>query len=446
MDGHLISISQRCDGLTAEAFFAAAAGRERYYWNDGHMAAAGMGIAAELTAWGERRFEAVAEKARALMAGVQFLGASSPKTKPRLFGGFSFQPEFVTERIWAQFAPAYFVLPHYQLTCADGETWLTLHVQLGPDEAVDADGLAQALDEQCALLAQAASARQAEPRRAPVQVNYPMPFETWASTIQAAVGAMSAGALRKVVLARVCEVRFDGLVDVDGALGFLNRAYADCIRFAFEPIPHLTFFGATPELLVSVQGTHLETEALAGSIRRGAQPEDDEALGCTLLADPKERSEHQHVVDGIRDRLAGVAASIHHAAVPQLRRLKNIQHLHTPIEAELLQPQGVLPLVDLLHPTPALGGSPREEALAFIRTAEPVPRGWYAAPIGWIDADLDGAFAVAIRSAVSQGDRVWLYAGAGIMPTSQPDREWAETALKFRPMLNALGVPPDASA
>jgi menaquinone-specific isochorismate synthase len=100
----------------------------------------------------------------------------------------------------------------------------------------------------------------------------------------------------------------------------------------------------------------------------------------------------------------------------------------------------VLPVVELLHPTPAMGGSPRELAMAYIQRNEPFPRGWYAGPIGWIDQKLDGAFAVAIRSAVAQERRAWLYAGAGIVDESNAEREWQETALKFEPILNALGV------
>jgi menaquinone-specific isochorismate synthase len=125
---------------------------------------------------------------------------------------------------------------------------------------------------------------------------------------------------------------------------------------------------------------------------------------------------------------------------PCIYRLSNIQHLYTPIEGQLKQETGILPLVETLHPTPALGGTPRHLAMEFIRQAEPVPRGWYAAPIGWIDCHLDGEFGVAIRSAVCQDRRVWLYAGGGIVADSIPRKEWDETALKFKPMLNALGI------
>jgi menaquinone-specific isochorismate synthase len=179
---------------------------------------------------------------------------------------------------------------------------------------------------------------------------------------------------------------------------------------------------------------------LAGSIRRGKNPAEDEELADQLWHDPKERHEHALVVNEIQAKLTPLTRALDVPTDPQVLRLGYIQHLHTPIHGELQQASGVLPLVERLHPTPALGGSPRAAALEFIRRAEPVPRGWYAAPIGFIDAQLEGMFAVAIRSAIAQERRVWLYAGAGIVASSIPQKEWDEIGLKFKPMLNALGV------
>jgi menaquinone-specific isochorismate synthase len=141
----------------------------------------------------------------------------------------------------------------------------------------------------------------------------------------------------------------------------------------------------------------------------------------------------------IRKRLAPRVRALHSLDKPGVMTLKNIQHLHTPVHATLREKEGVLPWVDRLHPTPALGGQPREEAMRFIEINEPVLRGWYGAPVGLIRPNLEGEFCVAIRSAVAQDNRAWLYAGCGIVATSQPDNEWDETALKFKAMLDALG-------
>jgi menaquinone-specific isochorismate synthase len=229
-------------------------------------------------------------------------------------------------------------------------------------------------------------------------------------------------------------------VDVDGALVYLNEHYNDCYRFLFEPRPFHAFYGATPELLAKVDGRTLTSMALAGSIRRSADPLEDAALGQQLLNSTKDRHEHELVVYSILERLAPLTDKLEIAPQPGVYKLNNIQHLYTPVRAQLLHADGILPIIDLLHPTPALGGTPRRLAMDVIRDAEPVTRGWYAAPVGWIDINMDGAFAVAIRSAVAQDRRAWLYAGAGIVADSEPQKEWEETELKFRPMLEALNI------
>lgn len=444
-ESRLVSASCRCQCISPEAFLASARGRERFYWRDDDVTLVGIGVAAEITAWGERRFDTVREKAEALFNDMIVLNADEQIARPRLFGGFSFQPEFITEHTWAQFAPALFVLPHYQLATQNGESWLTINVQLASDEPIDEASIQAALAEECALLSQLDPDSGSMP--APVRVEYPMSFGEWDEMIGGAVEEIRAGRLEKVVLSRVCELWFDDVVNVDAALAYLNDAYAQgSMRFLFEPIPRLAFFGATPELLIDVQDEQIQTMALAGSIRRGATSADDDMYAATLFADPKERHEHQVVVTGIRERLTPLTTRLDMQSEPRILRLKNIQHLQTPVSGFLRQSLGALPLVKIMHPTPALGGSPRSAALDFIRRAEPVPRGWYASPVGWIDSRMNGKFAVAIRSAVSQNDRVWLYAGVGIVADSQPQREWDETALKFKPMLNALGAQIDVRA
>lgn len=443
--GRLISLSRACDTLTIPAFLRQAHGQERFFWEnrrDG-FALAGWGIAAELTAWGQDRFEAIGQQAGQLFAGAVIRYHDQPLAGPRLFGGFAFQDDFVPDNTWTIYAPAYFVLPHYQLAQVGDRAWLTINVHIPPDE--DPDELLPQLDEVLAarcdmLLAGQSNLTEDAIMPAPVEENYPMPYAVWERSINEAVGRIRAGELQKVVLARAAEIRFDGNVDVDGALDFLSEHYADCYRFLFEPRPHHAFFGATPELLAHVENRRLITMALAGSIRRGGTDADDNALAQTLLHDPKELHEHALVADALRDRLQPITADLKIPDTPDVLKLSNIQHLHTPVEGTLQADAGVLPVIERLHPTPALGGKPRDLALQFISQTEPVPRGWYGAPIGWVDSKLDGMFGVAIRSAVSQDKRVWLYAGAGIVADSIPQKEWDETALKFRPMLGALGI------
>ncbi|MBK7897226.1 MAG: isochorismate synthase [Anaerolineaceae bacterium] len=272
------------------------------------------------------------------------------------------------------------------------------------------------------------------------QIDYPMSYEEWEKMIRQATQTMQNGPLNKAVLSRVCEIRYGQKVDVDGALAYLNATYPDCYRFLFEPRPFHAFYGATPELIVGVNGRSLHTMGLAGSIGRGKTPAEDDALAQELLNSTKNQHEHALVVQSIRRRLAPLTSELTIPDEPGILQLGYIQHLFTPIQATLKQADGVLPILQTLHPTPALGGQPRELAIPLISQAEPVPRGWYGAPVGWLDHHLDGAFGVAIRSAITQDRRVWLYAGAGIVADSDPQAEWDETALKFRPMLNALGM------
>jgi menaquinone-specific isochorismate synthase len=220
----------------------------------------------------------------------------------------------------------------------------------------------------------------------------------------------------------------------------LGARYPDCYRFLFEPTPGKAFFGATPELLASVTDREINTVALAGSTPRGKSWREDQILGQELLENPKERQEHDLVVRSLRENLTPLCKVLNISETPELCLLNNIQHLLTPISGKLENGNGILPVVEALHPTPALGGTPRGVAIPLIGELEPLPRGWYGAPIGWVAPNGDGEFVVAIRSAVANDNQIRLYAGSGIVADSIAEKEWLETELKFQPILKALGV------
>jgi len=478
LHGRLLTDAMPAPGITPSLFLRYATGRSRFLWRDGRhdITFAGMGTAADLMAWGETRFQGIERQARELFANAVVLHAADPPpathlSGPRLFGGFAFREDFVPDFAWQGFNPAHFILPHFQLVSEGSQRWLTINALASADEdpAETAPQLREALTrcyrELCELAAtelaaaelaaaelaaaelaaaELAATKQDATSATPVQpqttISYPMPYQRWAEMITAARTHFRTTDLEKVVLARVCEVRQPQLVDLDGVLAYLQHNYPDCYTFLFEPQPHHAFFGATPELLAATNGKTIQTMGLAGSIQRGSNAAEDDALADELLNSTKDRHEHALVVAALRRRLAPLTAQLTVPADPVIYQLSNIQHLYTPVEGELTEAMGILPLVEVLHPTPALGGAPRDLALDFIRTAETVPRGWYAGPVGWIDQNLDGAFGVAIRSAVAQQQRVWLYAGAGIVDASVPENEWAETGWKFRPIQAALGV------
>ncbi|NPA93761.1 MAG: isochorismate synthase [Chloroflexi bacterium] len=260
----------------------------------------------------------------------------------------------------------------------------------------------------------------------------------WDAAVQAALEAIAQGHLRKVVLARAEVLRLPTEIDAVEVLAALYRQHPRSYCFLMEPEPGAAFVGATPELLARVHGRTVETVALAGSAPRGANEHEDALLGRELLASPKDGWEHAVVVETIRGALAPLTVGLAVPPSPRLRRLPHIQHLETPIRGLLRPGVGLLDVAEALHPTPALGGDPKAEALDFIARHEPFPRGWYAAPVGMAFPDGSGELAVAIRSALLLGDVAVLYAGAGIVEGSDPAKEWEETGLKLATMRRAL--------
>lgn len=439
--GRLISTHIPCHDVSLTRFLRQARGQQRVYWESSRddVAFAGVGTALEILAYGEERFQTIHNRALELFADALVLREEEPLAAPRLFGGFSFRDDFVPDVAWSDFTPAHFILPHYQLVRVKDKLWLSINAHLPYGE--NPVGLLPELQEALHNKAQELRAAEAIAADLPphTELSYPMPYDTWARNISAATQRMHAGELKKVVLSRVAEVRFEQRVLVDAALDWLAGRYPETYRFLFEPRPYHAFYGATPELLATVQGSRVETMALAGSVQRGTTPDEDAAYAEALMDSEKDRYEHQLVIDGILTRLEPLTRSLE-VGQTGIMTLSNIQHIHTPIGGKLQSPDGILPVVEALHPTPALGGDPQDRAMQLIGEYEPVPRGWYAAPVGWIDRKLDGQFSVAIRSAVAQDRRVWLYAGAGIVQDSEPRKEWDETALKFMPMLDALRV------
>jgi isochorismate synthase len=217
----------------------------------------------------------------------------------------------------------------------------------------------------------------------------------------------------------------------------LAAHYRGCYLFAIAR-GESCFLGATPEQLLRLRDGELHTMSLAGSIRRGETPAADDALGQSLLDSAKDRREQIVVTQAITEALGETCLSVRVAPEPKLLKLGNIQHLCTPITGQLASGYTIFDVIERLHPTPAVGGRPREAALQFIREHEQLDRGWYAGPVGWVNAAGEGEFAVALRSALLRGRTATLFAGCGIVADSDPEREYAESELKLKPMLSAL--------
>ncbi|MFC7007644.1 isochorismate synthase [Halalkalicoccus salilacus] len=389
----------------------------------------GAGAAARLTASGPDRFGDLRAEADRLFSD---LDAQLPTpARPRAFGGLAFDENHEDAPPWEGFPAAEFVLPRIQLARTDDRTWLTVSRYDADPRAVDVE-LERVREELSTYPEMQPSGRPpgiATTRRTTSR-------REWTRQVDAATDRIAAGDLRKVVLAQALEADLDAPIEIPDVLERLRRTYPDCYRFLIEPTADAGFFGAPPERLVSLRGRTVETEALAGSVARGESPETDHELMASLLESGKLEHEHGVVVETIREQLAPLGeVTVEDRTV---RKLATIQHLRTPITARLASDEHVLSLVEALHPTPAVGGLPPEAAWGTIRETETFDRGWYAAPVGWFDAAGDGEFAVAIRSGVARGRTVTLFAGNGIVADSDPDEEWEEVQLKYRPVLDAL--------
>jgi isochorismate synthase len=265
----------------------------------------------------------------------------------------------------------------------------------------------------------------------------------WRQLVDEAVAAIHAGEFDKVVIARRLRVLADRDFDIAAAVGHLRGHDPQTAVYALR-LPGGWFLGATPELLLHGDGGTITTIALAGSDARGWDDAHDRQLARQLLESPKNRHEHALVVAALREFLARHCAEMWADDGPQVARFATIQHLRTRLGGRLRAPEaeGLLDLAARLHPTPALGGFPRDAALAWLDGHEHIGREWYAAPVGWVDSTGDGELAVAIRCALVDHRTADLFAGCGIVADSVPAAEVRESVIKLRAMLAALGLPP----
>lgn len=249
---------------------------------------------------------------------------------------------------------------------------------------------------------------------------------------------IEAGEFEKIVLARALDLTANSPLHPLQVLDGLRQRFPECFSFSIANGQGDSFIGASPERLVRVSQNVLEADVLAGTIRRGFGAMEDAAMGAQLLASEKDRHEHAVVLSSMLRRLRQLGLAPEYPQQPVLRKLANLQHLHTPVRAPLVDGIRLLDALAVLHPTPAVGGSPRDKAVREIRGIEGFPRGLYAGALGWMNARGGGEFMVGIRSALVREERARVYAGAGIVAGSTPDKEFAETELKFKALMDAL--------
>ncbi len=365
-----------------------------------------------------------------------------------IVGGFSFAetvPRRDPDRLrgieaWSPFGGGRLTVPAVQVV-RRGSRWSVTSV--APDPLAARTGLTHAL----ALLEEVTG--HPDPSRPPAPANrlcLPPGFDArvidttadhFVDIVGRAVSDISAGRLEKVVLAR--SVELVGPVDLDCWLARLRDRFPGCAVFA-QQIEGATFFGASPERLVSVDGATVETSALAGSRPRGTDRASDQALAEELWNSVKEQNEHRFAVNHLREGLRAAGVDLDPDRPTEVLRIPGIQHLHTPITGRRPKGIGILDLVEGLHPSPAVAGTPTPAALEWIADHEGLDRGWYAAPVGWLDTEGQGEFRVGLRSALHSADTdtTTLFAGGGIVGRSLPSDELQETRTKLGALLDVL--------
>jgi menaquinone-specific isochorismate synthase len=398
----------------------------------------GLGIVASV---GAERLEDVStlqSEAQRWLDQAAIVGLDAGARAPRFFGGLAFYSGEERRCTWRKFPGAAFDLPRFRYLSDGRLASLTLHVR--SDELQSDSELQGWVERTGAVFRDLASINEPSRRLVPQirkRVEHPSASD-WLHRVELALAAIRAGRLEKVVLAREVILDFQAAPSVRDILESFESFAPQTTRFAFRKGGQV-FLGATPERLLLKLGSELRTEAVAGSVRAL----DDDAAE-RLLSSEKERHEHQLVVAELLRKLSALGAKPEISARPTIRQLRHVLHLATLIRARLMGPPHILSLVTKLHPTPAVGGVPELEARDFLRTHEGLERGWYAAPIGWFDAQGDGEFVVGLRSGLLDGATLRLFAGAGIVADSDPSKELRETELKLASLLEALGSETDA--
>ena len=437
----LVSVTMPIEGVDpCASVFASRLASDRWFcWEqpDRGFALAGLGVAREAASRGVGRFADVAEEC--LRTGRDAI-VEEPRRLPAgagavWLGGFAFDRAGGASSTWSSLSPGSMVLPELSLCRSGEETFLTLNAIVSPGE--DHAGRGAALEARLSGLREDPLPLFDPSLTARPEIRSARPPRDFERSVAAATERIGAGEMSKVVLAREVVVEGASAHEPAALFGAMREQFSSCFCFCCGT-PQAAFVGASPELLVRRSGASVSTVALAGSTRRSSDPAVDDHLGEQLLHSDKDRREQQIVAKRIVRTLRPHAVWVEAAAEPEIVKVANIQHLATPVLAQLAESHSAVALAGLMHPTPAVGGEPWPQAAAAIAELEQMDRGWYAGPVGWMDATEDGEFCVALRSALLRDREAHLYAGVGVVAGSDPADELAETEVKLQALLPLL--------
>ena len=348
-------------------------------------------------------------------------------------GGMDFDSKKQRTTLWEKYETSALMVPEMTVVHHENNYYVTFQIEM--NETTNIAEVLLRIEEMKQYL-QPASLKKVSGQK--IVAEKEIAPNEWKQSVQDAVDAIKRGEAKKIVLAREMRVQLNQRANIAWMLHRLMETQPNSYVFAFEKEDDNCFIGATPERLVQVEGDELLSTCLAGTAPRGKTEAEDKQIAQDLLEDPKNREEHHYVVQMIRDSIEDDCETVHIPNEPTVWTLRNLHHLFTPVTATLKANRSIFNTVEKLHPTPALGGLPKEAALTYIREHERLDRGWYGAPVGWVDSNHNGEFAVAIRSGLVQGEEISLFAGCGVMRDSDPQMEYEETGVKFLPMYNVL--------
>ncbi|MBD3336456.1 MAG: isochorismate synthase [Candidatus Eisenbacteria bacterium] len=409
-------------------------GEPAFFWGHpaGKLWIAGVGTVAAAAPAGPGSLTAASGAHREWMRGAVVEAPRVPGVGPVAFGAFRFDMSGAAVSPWDAGRPNLLVLPRLVLSRTGPDAWLTVNAsaaEAGPSS----------------LLLDTAIAETAEIPPAPVEMPEVTALdepqrEEWLRSVERALERIAGQEVHKTTLARRAVLRFADTLPPAALIRRLLGEYPDCRSFAVG-IGRRCFLGASPELLIGQSRGAVTSLCLAGSAGRGADAAADAAARRELLEDRKERWEHELVVRWITERLGEHVADLEWNRTPRFRILPSVQHLETVFRGRSRGGANLLRLVDAIHPTPAVAGKPLDVALPILGEEEDFDRGWYGGPVGWVDRAGEGEMALGIRSALLDGSEAHLFAGAGIVEGSRPEKEWEELRMKFQPLLQALAVP-----